>query len=165
MKKLVLRMLVMILGFIIGGVAGGALTLHRWLGAAAWERGFPVIGIVDCASRGEYDKNSAEAKPRLLLYLNLTEQALNASVFDPTMKKMFRLNRGLTLARLSVLESEAGNAGEANSYMSKAQEDLKSVGWLDLSEGTILQVVKRQPVASCGSSQNSTQARSTSPNP
>jgi hypothetical protein len=48
------------------------------------------------------------------------------------------MNRGLAEARLSVLESEAGNIDLAKSYLSKAQGDLKAVGWTDLSEANIL---------------------------
>jgi hypothetical protein len=71
------------------------------------------------------------------------------------MKKALRMNCGLIEARLSVLENEAGNVDRAKSYLSKAQEDLKAVGWVDPSEANILQAVKRQPVSPCGMSSQS----------
>ena len=66
------------------------------------------------------------------------------------MKNALRMKCGLIEARLSVLANEGANTDRAKSYMSKAQEDLKAVGWRDLSETNILQVVKRQPVSPCG---------------
>ena len=66
------------------------------------------------------------------------------------------MNCGLIEARLSVLENEGGNADRAKSYMSKAQEDLKTVGWVDRSEANILQAVKRRPVSPCGVGSQST---------
>ncbi len=68
----------------------------------------------------------------------------------------FVMNRGLIEARLSVLENEAGNVDQAKSYLSKAQEDLAAVGWVDHSEAIILQAVKRQPVSPCGASPQNT---------
>ena len=59
------------------------------------------------------------------------------------------MNCGLIEARLSVLENEAGNTNQAKVYMSKAQEDLKSVGWVDPSEANIFEAVKRQPASPC----------------
>jgi hypothetical protein len=80
------------------------------------------------------------------------------------MSNVLRIKCGLIEARLSVLENEAGNVDRAKPYMSKAQEDLKAVGWVDPSEANILQTVKRQPVSPCGMSSQSA-AKTIAPRP
>jgi hypothetical protein len=150
MKKILLQSLVVIVGFVMGGTAGGYLTFQRYAREYALVRAFAWTGIFDAVSVGQYDKNSSDAKQELVSTLGLFTQGVRSSKIDPIMKNALRMNCGLIEARVSVLENEAGNVDRAKSYMSKAQEDLKAVGWRDLSETNILQVVKRQPVSPCG---------------
>jgi hypothetical protein len=151
MKKIFLRSIAAIVGIVIGGGAGGYLTFHKYA------RDYPVVralawtGIFDAVSVNQYDVNGSDAKQDLLSVLEIFTQGVKSSAIDPAMKNAFRMKRGLTEARLSVLESEAGNVDGARSYLSKAQEDLTAVGWIDHSEAHILQAVKRQPVSPCGS--------------
>ncbi len=137
MKKVVLQSIVVIVGVILGGAAGGYLTFHRYARDHALVRAFAWAGIFVAVSENQYDQNSSDAKQD------------QSSSIDTTMNKALRMKRGLIEARLSVLEKEAGNVDLAKSYLSKAQEDLKAVGWVDHSEANILQAVKRQPVPPC----------------
>jgi hypothetical protein len=150
MKKLFLRATVVIVGIVIGGAAGGYLTFHRYAREYAIVRVFAWTGIFSAVSLNQYDKNTSEAKGELLYSLDFYSQGVESSAIDPTLRNALRMNRGLTEARLSVLESEAGNVEPAKSYLSKAQEDLKAVGWVDISETNILKTVKRQPIPPCG---------------
>ena len=155
MKKILLQSLVVIVGFVMGGAAGGYLTFHRYAQKYAIVRYFAWAGIFDGVSENQYDKNSSDAKQELLNTLDLYARGVQSSNIDPSLKKALCMKRGLIEARLSVLENEGGNADRAKSYMSKAQEDLKAVGWVDRSEANILQVVKREPVSPCGMSSQS----------
>jgi hypothetical protein len=150
MKKLLLQSVAVIVGIILGSAAGGYLTFHRYARDYAIVRAFAWAGIFVAVAENQYDQNSSDAKQGLLYTLNVYSQGVQSSSLDPTMNKALRMNRGLIEARLSVLENEAGNADLAKSYLSKAQEDLKAVGWVDYSEANILQAVKRQPVPPCG---------------
>lgn len=150
MKKILLESIVVIVGIAIGGAAGGYLTFHRYSQKSPVVRYFAWAGIFDAVSEGQYDKNSSDAKQELLTTLDLYTKGVQSSNIDPIMKNALRMKCGLIKARLSVLENEAGNTDRAKSYMSKAQEDLKAVGWVDYSEANILQAVKRQPVSPCG---------------
>ena len=149
MKKIFLQSLVVIVGFVTGIAAGGYLTFHRYSQKYATVRYFAWTGIFTAVSENQYDRNSSDAKQDLLNTLDLCTRGVQSSNTDPTLKKALRMIRGLINARLSVLENEAGNKDQAKSYMSKSQEDLKAVGWVDYSEANILQAVKRQPVPPC----------------
>ena len=155
MKKILLQSVVVIVGIVTGGATGGYLTFQRYSQKYATVRYFAWAGIFVAVSEGQYDKNSSDAKQDLLNTLDLYAKGVQSSRIDPTMNKALRMNRGLIEARLSVLEDEAGNIDLARSYLSKAQEDLKAVGWVDRSEANILQAVKRQPVPPCGTAQQS----------
>ena len=150
MKKVLLQSVAVIVGVILGGAAGGYLTFHRYARDHALVRAFAWAGIFAAVSENQYDQNSSDAKQDLLYTLNLFSQGVQSSSIDPTMNKALRMKRGLIEARLSVLENEAGNVDLAKSFLSKAQEDLKAVGWVDHSEANILQAVKRQSVPPCG---------------
>ena len=150
MKKLFLRATVVIVGIVIGGVAGGYWTFHRYARDYAIVRAFAWTGIFEAVSVNQYDMNTSDAKKELLYSLDLYTQGVGSSAIDPTVKNVLRMNRGLTEARLSVLENEAGDVDLAKSFLSKAQEDLKALGWVDRSEANILQLVKRQPLSPCG---------------
>jgi hypothetical protein len=78
------------------------------------------------------------------------------------MRNALRMYRGEFEAQLSILEREAGNVDQAAPYMSKAQEDLKAVGWIDYSEANILRTFSRQPVPPCGNSLRSATAQTAS---
>ncbi len=149
MKKFLLRAIVVVVGIVIGCATSGYLTFHRYARDYAIVRAFAWIGIVSAVSVNQYDQNTSDAKRELLYSLKFYSQGVESSAVDPTMKNALRMNRGLTEARLSVLENEAGNVDLAKSYLSKAQEDLKAVGWLDFLEANILQAVQRRPVAPC----------------
>jgi hypothetical protein len=150
MKKVLLQSIVVIVGIILGAVAGGYLTFHRYARDYALVRAFAWAGIFVAVSENQYDQNSSDAKQDLLYTLNIYTQGVQSSSVDTTTSKALRMKRGLIEARLSVLENEAGNVDPAKLYLSKAQEDLKTVGWVDRSEANILQAVKRQPVTPCG---------------
>jgi hypothetical protein len=151
MKKILLQSVVVTVGIVAGGATGGYLTFHKYSQKYAIVRYFAWAGIFDAVSEGQYDMNSSDAKQELLSTLDLYTKGVQSSNIDPTLKKALSMKRGLIEARLSVLENEGGNTDRAKSYMSKAQEDLKAVGWVDRSEASILQAVKRQPVSPCGS--------------
>lgn len=161
MKKLVLKAIAVIVGMVIGCATGGYLTFHRYARDNKIVRAFTWIGIVSGGSLNQYNDNTSDAKKELLLSLNIYSQGVESSAVEPTMKKALRMNRGLTEARLSVLESEAGNVDRAKSYLSKAQDDLKAVGWTDYSEGNILQAVQRRPVPPCNAAPQNAQKEST----
>jgi hypothetical protein len=150
MRKVFLELIVVIVGIILGGAAGGYLTFHRYARDYALVRAFAWAGIFVAVSENQYDQNSSDAKQDLFYTLNLFTQGVQSSGIDTTMNKALRMKRGLIEARLSVLENEAGNVDLAKSYLSKAQEDLKAVAWVDHSEANILQAVKRQLVPPCG---------------
>ena len=164
MKKILLHSIAFIVGIAVGCASGGYLTFHRYARDYAMVRAFAWSGISAAVSEGQYDKSASDAKQDLLYTLNYHTQGVQSSNIDPVMKNALSMKCGLIEARLSVLENEAGNTGQAKSYMSKAQEDLKSVGWVDPSEVNILQAVKRQPVLPCGmSSQNAAKAIASPP--
>jgi len=155
MKKLVLRSIVVITGIVIGIVAGGYLTFHRYARDYHTVRALAWLGIFSAVSEGQYDENTSDAKQGLLYIVTYYSQGVESPKLDPIMKNMMRMNRGLAEARLSVLENESGNAGAAKSYLSEAQDDLKAVGWVDVSEANILQAVRRQPVRPCNNAPQS----------
>jgi hypothetical protein len=150
MKRLFIQAIVVLVGIVIGAGAGGYLTFHRYARDYAIVRAFAWVGIFSAVSVNQYDANTGDAKRELVYSLDFYSQGVASSAIEPTMKSALRMNRGLTEARLYVLENEAGNVDQAKSYFSKAQEDLKAVGWVDLSEANILQVIKREPLSPCG---------------
>jgi hypothetical protein len=151
MKKRFLQASLVVIGFFVGGTVGGYLTFHRYARDYGLVRAFAWTGIFNAVSVSQYNENSKDAKQELFSTLTFYTQGVSSSAIDPTMKKALRMNCGLLEARLSVLENESGNVDEAKSYLVRAQEDLKAAGWVDLSEGNVLQAVKRQPVSPCGS--------------
>ena len=155
MKTILLQSVVVIAGIVVGGAAGGYLTFHRYARDYALVRAFAWAGISDAVSVNQYNENSKDAKQELLSTLSFYTQGAKSPSLDTTMKNALRMNCGLIEARLSVLESEAGNVDGARSYLSNAEKDLKVVGWVDHSEANILQAVKRQPVFPCGTTPQS----------
>jgi len=164
MRKRFLQASLVVVGFFVGGTAGGYLTFHKYARDYALVRAFAWTGIFDAVSVNQYNEGSKDAKPELFSTLTLYTQDVRSSAIDPTMKRALRMNCGLLEARLSVLENESGNVDGAKSYLVRAQDDLNAAGWVDLSEGNILQAVKRQPVSPCGSAPRDAAQSSASPN-
>jgi hypothetical protein len=144
-KRILLNFAVVLAGVSLGMGAGGYLLFARYNRHDAVVRYFAWAGIALAVSENEFDKNSTDARQLSLNALTYFEYGVRSSKIDPLMKKAIRMESGLTEARISVLESEAGHADQAKSYMSRAQEDLKAVGWLDSSDANILRAVKREP--------------------
>lgn len=163
MKKFSLQATVIIVGIVIGGATGGYLTFHRYARDYAIVRAFAWTGIVSAVSANQYDMNTSDTKTELLYTLDFYSQGVGSSAIDASMKNALRMNRGLTEARISVLENEAGNVDLSKTYLAKAQDDLKDTGWVDYSESNILQAVKRETVVPCGTvPQNAAKTNTTS---
>lgn len=161
MKRILFLSIAIILGIVLGGVAGGYLTFHRYARDYALVRAFAWAGISDAVSVNQFNENSSDARQELLVALSFFTQGIKSSAVDPKMKSALRMNSGLVEARLSILENESGDIDGANSYLTKAQEDLKAVGWVDHSAANILQAVRRQPVRPCDpATQNAAKANS-----
>ena len=144
MKKIALSSVAVLLGIEVGALAGG-------LGAFLWyQHQFRVIRSFAWAemslgvSENQFDADATDAKQNLLNTLSTFESGVRSRALDPSMNKAMRMNCGLIEARLSVLDSEAGDADGAKSYLAKAQDDLRAVGWIDYSDANILKAVERQ---------------------
>jgi hypothetical protein len=141
--KIILRILGMILGLAIGAAAGGYFTYARYAGQFELVRTFATIATSSATSLDEFNQKSDNAKKDLLATLSLYEGAGETPNVEVGVRKALRMNSGLIEARLSVLEEKDGNTARSKAYMLKAQDDLKSVGWADLSDETVLQAIKK----------------------
>lgn len=141
--KIILRILGMILGLAIGAAAGGYFTYARYAGQFELVRTFATIATSSATSLDEFNQESDNAKKDLLATLSLYEGAGETPNVEVGVRKALRMNSGLIEARLSVLEEKDGNTARSKAYMLKAQDDLKSVGWADLSDETVLQAIKK----------------------
>ncbi|HLW97058.1 MAG TPA: hypothetical protein VKR82_00310 [Candidatus Acidoferrales bacterium] len=141
--KILLRILGMILGLAIGAAAGGYFTYARYAGQFELVRTFATIANSSATSLDEFNQKSDNAKKDLVATLSLYEGAGETPNVEVGVRKALRMNSGLIEARLSVLEEKEGNIPRSKAYMLKAQDDLKSVGWADLSDETVLQAIKK----------------------
>lgn len=165
MKKILLQSAAVLVGIVIGCIVGGYFTFHRYAQNYQNARFFAWTGIFSAVSENQYDQNTSDAKKELHMLLGYFKQATDSIVTDPTLRNAFLMNCGLVEARLSVLEKEAGNVELSKTYLSKAQEDLKAVGWVDYSESNILLAVKRKPVVPCGTAPQTTAKTNTTSKP
>lgn len=147
MKKIVLNLIAAIAGIAIGAAASGYLVFLRYAKQDAVVRVFASSSISNAVSQQEFDKKSDDAKKDLLSTLAIYQGAGQTPGIELGVQKALRMNCGLMEARLSILEDEGANSARSKAYMLKAQSDLKSVGWTDISEETILDVVKRKPAS------------------
>jgi hypothetical protein len=141
--KIALRILGLILGLAIGAAAGGYFTYARYAGQFELVRTFAAISTSSATSVDEFNQKSPNAKKDLLATLSLYEGAGGTPNVEVGVRKALRMNSGLIEARLSVLEEKDGNTARSKAYILKAQDDLKSVGWADLSDETILRALKK----------------------
>ncbi|HXQ97305.1 MAG TPA: hypothetical protein VN774_02595 [Candidatus Limnocylindrales bacterium] len=141
--KIILRILGMVLGLAIGAAAGGYFTYARYAGQFELVRTFATIATSSATSVDEFNQESDNAKKDLLATLSLYEGAGETPNVEVGVRKALRMNSGLIEARLSVLEEKDGNTARSKAYLLKAQDDLKSVGWADLSDETVLQAIKK----------------------
>jgi len=141
--KIILRILGMVLGLAIGAAAGGYFTYARYAGQFELVRTFATIATSSATSVDEFNQESDNAKKDLLATLSLYEGAGETPNVEVGVRKALRMNSGLIEARLSVLEEKDGNTARSKAYILKAQDDLKSVGWADLSDETILRALKK----------------------
>lgn len=155
MKRFVLTLIVVLAGFLVGGGLGVYFTYVRFSQHYALIRGFEWLDMGLAVSENEFGSNSIDAQKVMTNTLYLYDQAVQSSTMDPSMKSAVRMHRGEIEAQLSVLEREAGDRDQASSYMSKAQADMKDVGWIDYSEGNISKAFPRQ-LSPCASSSRST---------
>jgi uncharacterized membrane protein len=155
MKRFVITVMVVLAGFLVGGGLGGYFTYVRFSQHSPVIRGFEWLEIGTFVSENEFDSNSIDATKVMNNTLYLYDRAVQSSTIDPSMKSALRMHRGEIEAQLSVLEREAGDQDQASSYMSKAQADMKDVGWIDYSEANLLKAFPRQP-SPCASSSRST---------
>lgn len=148
--KILLHLVAVILGLAIGIAAGGYFAYARYSTQFALVRNFAASAPGAAGSLDKFNKKSDNAKQDLLKTLAQYEAAGQLPDVDPNVRNALRMNCGLIEARVSVLEDEGGNAARSKAYMLKAQSDLRSAGWADISEESILQVVKRQPATPGG---------------
>jgi len=153
MKRAFLNIALVLCGAVIAMLAGeGYLAARLFQGPSYEARYFAIAGIGWGISENDFDQSSnsnfKEAQASLTRVLGVYEQGIREeSPVDPTMKKALRLQIALTRARLSVLASEAGEAGPAKQYMAAAQADLQALGWIDTSEAHVRKVIERKPPA------------------
>jgi len=146
MKRILLSLTVILASIFAGIFIGYEGWPYLSLGAVPQHD--PVLSFAAMSEVGwnmteqAFNQNSKDAKHLLLTTLKYCELGSNRDLPDP-MKRALLLRSGLTKARLSVLEDEAGNSDQAKLYLSEAQEDLKAVGWRDYSQEKILQVATK----------------------
>jgi len=142
MKRTFLNSLVAVVGFVAAAVVGGYLFLpeQRHPQEYSASRFFAWSELAYVAAADEFDLNSKDAEVLLLKSLYLYEQGTQVPAGDPVHRAML-MRCGLINARLSILRDEAGDTEKAKLYLSKAQADLKTIGWTDVSAPTILQAV------------------------
>src|SRR5215471_17328518 len=146
MKKIVLNSVMVIVGVAFGFVAGDFLVAMRFFGKPTLTRYAMWTTIAQGVSERAFEENSSDAPQLQRKHLWLLENGMDpSSRLDPSMKKGLLLQAALTKARLSILEKRSGNAEQADSYMSSAQADLKTLGWLDYSAAHVEQTVQPRP--------------------
>jgi len=140
MKKIIFNSVAVLAGVALGVVAGILVSgMKMFEKPPTPARYFEWIAIGWGVSEHAFQENSNDAEHVLKVHLAFIENGIDSrSSLDPAMKKALLLHAALTKARLSVVENQAGHAGQAASYMSAAQADLKSLGWRDVSEANIL---------------------------
>ena len=145
MKTTLLNALVVVAAFVLAALAAGYLFLpeRRHPEEYAAFRFFGGAELAYVVAADEFDRNSKDAEDLLLRSLYLYDQGSRASVPDPVHRAIL-MRCALINARLSILRDEAGDPEKAKGYLSKAEADLKTIGWTDASGPTILQAVKRR---------------------
>ena len=136
MKKLLLRSILVIVGILIGGAVGGYVIFHRYARDYALVRAFAMAGIFSAVSKNEYEKNTSDAKRELIVQLKIWTDGIDSSATDPIMKNALRMNRGLTEARLSILENEAGDPEQQNPTCRRPEKILRRLDGLIIRKRT-----------------------------
>lgn len=143
MKKMVLNSAMVIVGAAVGFAAGDFIVAMRFWGQTTETRYSMWTTIAQVVSEEAFEKNSPDAEKVLRKHLTLLENGMDPrSGLEPSMKKALLLQAAFVKARLSILEKRAGQVEQAASYMSAAQADLQSLGWLDYSAAHIERVVQ-----------------------
>jgi hypothetical protein len=161
MKRIVLNSIAVFIGLLVGIGSGAYVTFARYNRDYRVVRAFSWARIGFGVSENEFGSQTSGAREALMNTLYLFEQDSESPKVDPEMRKAMRMDCGRFEAQLSVLEREGGNADQARLYMSKAQADLKAVGWTDYSEDKILRTFPRQPSPCANSSNNAAQKTTT----
>jgi hypothetical protein len=142
--KALLPSITLLMGILVGGALGGSLRYRMYSEQDRVRRGFSWLEIGLAVSENAFGSNSGDATELLHDTLILVDRGVQSSAVDPSMKNALGMTRGQIEAHLSVIEKEAGDAVQARVYMSKAQEDLKDVGWIDYSEDHVLRTFPRR---------------------
>jgi hypothetical protein len=84
-----------------------------------------------------------EAKEALMNYINLMDELKAKGEITAIDQKSYYVDRGLSFARLSLLEEKAGNKSEMTKDIQEASKMFQIAGWKDYSEERILYFVNR----------------------
>lgn len=139
MKRIIASILIILAGLVIGLGVGTYSAFAHYAQGYSIPRFFASSELAFSLANDSFERRSGDAKALLLKSLATYESGMRSSIPGPMMKNAMRMRTGLIKARLSVLEKEAGNIVQSNSYMAEAQADFKTVGWIDTSETRIME--------------------------
>ncbi len=93
-----------------------------------------------------FNANYEEAKAALLNYVNFLDDLKSKGMVEKEKylgPRTYYIDRGLSYARLALLEEKVGNTAEAKINMQEASKMFQMVGWKDYSETRIRYFLER----------------------
>jgi hypothetical protein len=138
-KMIIGGVAVFLLGAAVGGYAG-----YAWI----WKPTKYVHGLMARAYASQYatmqfhEANYNEAKTALERYIKLLDEMSKVQDYWLDSNELY-VDRGLAYGQLASLSEKANRIDEADIYWSKAEQNMKSAGWEDVSRKNIAKRINK----------------------
>ena len=139
-KRITLIALVILVVFALGVLTGYGLGFKKFREPLASMRTLLILSAQSQIAGMQYlNTDYEEAKKALTKYITLLDELkakgeLTDNQFD---LKSYYVDKGLSFARLALLEEKAGNKSEMSKNMQEASKMFQAAGWKDYSEARI----------------------------
>jgi hypothetical protein len=145
-KHIALGIAIVIAVFALGLLAGYGLGYKTFSKSLPSMRTLLILSAQGQIAGLQYlNADYKEAREALMNYINLLDDLkANGEIADKYLNlRSYYVDRGLSYARLSLLEEKAGNKLDMQKNMQEASKMFRMAGWKDYSEARIRLVLER----------------------
>jgi hypothetical protein len=143
-KRILLIVLAILGVFALGVLTGYELGFRKFREPLASMRTLLILSTQGQIAGLQYQNaDYKEAKEALLNFINLMDELKVKGEITAIDQKSYYVDRGLSFARLSLLEEKAGNKSEMTKDIQEASKMFQMAGWKDYSKERIRFFVKR----------------------
>jgi hypothetical protein len=143
-KRTLLIVLAILGVFALGVLTGYELGFRKFREPLASMRTLLILSSQGQIAAPQYQNaDYKEAREALVNFINLMDELKTKGEITDVDQKSYYVDRGLSFARLAIIEEKAGNKSEMTKDIQEASKMFQMAGWKDYSEERILSFVNQ----------------------